>query len=350
MKDGLKYVGGVVLAVVLLWIVLRDVDPRQVWVAVKQASVVGLLVSAVLNIGHNVFRVWRWQALLQPVRRGLHFRPMFVAVIIGYMTSWVIPGRLGEVVRPTLLSAREKVPLGPCLGSVVTDRLMDGVAIVVLFVAGIWFAPLTGDAARHVGAIRGFSIAFIGFLGVFIGALMVASSARGPLARWVERRGKMIRWMGRTFLSIADGVRALREPRLLARIAAHSLLAWLTIGLGTWLGVRAVGADIPFGAMLVMLPMIALGVAVPTPGGAGSYHAAMAFGLMLYQVDEVVAVSSGILMHLVITVPVILLGVVFIWTEKISWKDVIAAARRLRELGADAAGPVGDGSAVEEAS
>jgi uncharacterized protein (TIRG00374 family) len=350
MKDGLKYLAGVVLAAVLLWIVLRGVDPAQLWASVKQASVVGLLVSAVLNIGHNVFRVWRWQALLQPVRQGLHFRPMFVAVMIGYMTSWVIPGRLGEVVRPTLLSAREKVPLGPCLGSVVADRLLDGVAIVVLFAAGIWLSPLTGDAARHVGPIRSASILFIGFLAVFIGALVLASSARGPLGRWVEQRGKLVRWMGRTFLSISDGVRALREPRLLAWILAHSLLAWLTIGLGTWLGVRAVGADIPFGAMLVMLPMIALGVAVPTPGGAGSYHAAMAFGLMLYQVNDVVAVTAGILMHVVITVPVILLGVVFIWTEKISWKDVIAAARRLRELGTDAAEPLGDRTAVEEAS
>jgi uncharacterized protein (TIRG00374 family) len=275
---------------------------------------------------------------------------MFVAVIIGYMTSWVIPGRLGEVVRPTLLSAREKVPLGPCLGSVVADRLMDGVAIVVLFAAGIWLAPLTGDAARHVGAIRKFSILFIGFLAIFIGALVLASTARTTLGRWVDQRGKLVRWMGRTFLSISDGVRAFREPRLLAWILVHSLVAWLVIGLGTWLGVRAVGADIPFGGMLVMLPMIALGVAVPTPGGAGSYHAVMAFGLGLYQVDEVTAVSSGILMHLVITVPVILLGVVFIWTEGISWKDVIAAARRLRDLGSDAAGPPGDRSAVEEAS
>jgi len=350
MRDGLKYLGGFALAAVLLWIVLRGVDPHQLWASVKQASVLGLLVSAVLNLGHNVFRVWRWKALLKPVRRDLHFRPMFVAVILGYMTSWVIPGRLGEVVRPTLLSAREKVPLGPCLGSVVADRLLDGVAIVVLFSVGIWLSPLTGEAAEHLGLIRSASIFFVAFLAVFIGSLMLATSAREPLGRWIERRGKLVRWMGRTFLSISDGVRALREPRLLVWILAQSMLAWLTIGLATWIGVRAVGADIPFGGVLVMLPMLALGVAVPTPGGAGSYHAAMAFGLMLYHVNDVVAVSAGILMHVVITVPVILLGVVFIWTERISWKDVISAARRLRELGSDASEPLGDAAAVEEGS
>jgi uncharacterized protein (TIRG00374 family) len=350
MKDGLKYAAGLALAAVLLWIVLRDVDPAQLWASVKRASVLGLLVSAVLNLSHNVFRVWRWKALLEPVRRDLHFRPMFVAVILGYMTSWTIPGRLGELVRPTLLSARERVPLGPCLGSVVADRLLDGVAIVVLFVAGIWLSPLTGEGAEYLGVIRSGSIFFIGFLTVFIGSLVVATSARAPLGRWVERRGKLLRWMGRTFLSIADGVRALREPRLLVRILVYSLLAWLVIALATWIGVRSVGADIPFGGMLVVLPILAFGVAVPTPGGAGSYHAAMAFGLMLYHVNEVVGVSAGILMHVVITVPVILLGIVFIWTEKISWKDVIAAARRLRDLGADASGPLQESAVMEEAS
>jgi uncharacterized membrane protein YbhN (UPF0104 family) len=123
---------------------------------------------------------------------------------------------------------------------------------------------------------------------------------------------------------------------LLIRIVVLSLLAWLTIALATWIGVRSVGADISFPAMLVILPMLALGVAVPTPGGAGSYHGAMKLGLMLFGVGEAVAVSAGILMHLVITIPVILLGVVLIWTEGLSWNDIVSAARQLRQLGSDA--------------
>ena len=48
------------------------------------------------HLGHNVFRTWRWGALLGPVRKGVRFRPMLSAIILGYMTSWIVPGRLGE--------------------------------------------------------------------------------------------------------------------------------------------------------------------------------------------------------------------------------------------------------------
>ena len=58
------------------------------------------------------------------------------AVILGYATSWVVPGRLGELVRPALLAGRQRLPLGPCLGSVVADRLLDGMAVLALFVVG----------------------------------------------------------------------------------------------------------------------------------------------------------------------------------------------------------------------
>ena len=154
MKESLKYLVGGALAVLLLWLVLRGVDPAEMWHALKQASVVGLLLSALINVGHNVFRVWRWQALLTPVQPGVPFRPMFSAIIIGYATTWVIPGRIGEIVRPTFLSVKEDVPLGPCLGSVVTDRVMDAGAIVVLFTVGTWLMPLPGEAAAHATAIR----------------------------------------------------------------------------------------------------------------------------------------------------------------------------------------------------
>ncbi|NIM63943.1 MAG: hypothetical protein GTN89_15370, partial [Acidobacteria bacterium] len=89
-----------------------------------------------------------------PVRRGIGFRPMFVAVILGYMTRWIIPGRLGELVRPMLLSARESLALGPVMGSVVADRVLDVVAVAFLFAVGIGITPLSGQAAEHAALLK----------------------------------------------------------------------------------------------------------------------------------------------------------------------------------------------------
>jgi len=120
-------------------------------------------------------------------------------------------------------------------------------------------------------------------------------------------------------------------------IIVQSLLAWGAISLGTWIGVRASGAEVPFSAILVLLPFLALGVALPTPGGAGGYHAAMTFGLMhLFHVPEAVAVGAGLLMHLAVTIPVIALGLVFLWLDRISWSDLGGMVRRMGGLGASA--------------
>ncbi len=343
MREVAKYSAGVVLAVLLLWVVLRGVDREALAGAIGRASIVGIVAAALVNLAHNVFRVWRWGALLAPVRPRLPFRPMFTAVIVGYLTTWVLPGRLGELVRPALLTAREKVPIGPSLGSVVADRVLDAAAILVLFAAGTYLSPIQGSAAH---LIRSAALVLLVFVLAFMLGAVIAGGARGTIEAWFERRGRSLRWAGRAFLSLTLGTEALRRPRLLFLVLGYSLLAWLTIAAGAWLGVRASGADVSLPAMMVMLPLLAFGVAVPTPGGAGGYHAAMAFGLeMLFGVPVDVAVAAGILMHLAVVIPVILLGLVLLKTEEISWADVTTAARGVKALGREPRRDAGEGSA-----
>src|SRR5206468_1137111 len=131
-----------------------DKDPQALSAALLSASWPALALAAFLNLAHNVFRVLRWGLLLTPVRPRVPFRPMFSAVILGFMTTLLVPGRVGELVRPALLSAREDLPLGPCLGTVVADRLLDGVAIVALFALGSLNAHFVAGSASVAGQIR----------------------------------------------------------------------------------------------------------------------------------------------------------------------------------------------------
>jgi hypothetical protein len=161
-----------------------------------------------------------------------------------------------------------------------------------------------------------------------------------PRARARLARGpRPVAWVAGIAGAIAQGAVACSRPRLAALVAVHSVAAWLAIGLGTWLGVRAVGADVAFGAVLVILPMLALGVALPTPGGAGGYHGAMKFGLVAFGVAEPVAVGAGLVLHVLITVPILVVGLVLLWTEGISWRDLRASARAMLQSGAGGVAP-----------
>ena len=325
------------LAALLLYLVFRNIEPEAFSVALAAVSWPMLALGAALNLAHNVFRVFRWRWLLQPVRDAVALRPMFVAVILGYLTTWVLPGRVGELVRPALLSAREKLPLGPCLGSVVADRLLDGVAIVALAAAGSMAAGFAEGSAAMAAQIR--VTAAVALAVVIVGLMaLVATSAMGDrLERWLSRRSGPIRWTGRAALSLSSGADALRSPRRLVPILVHSMLAWITIAAGTWIGVRAAGCGVSFADMLVMLPLLALGVSIPTPGGVGGYHAAMQVGLTgLFGVDPTTAASAGVLMHIAIVVPVLLAGPILLYTERLTFSDLVAAGKQVRGLGSAA--------------
>ena len=225
-----KYLGGLILAVALLWWVLRGTDPQAVWGHVAglptSTLVLGLGLACLLNLGHNLPRVWRWRALLEPVRRDVPFRPMFDSVILGYMTTWIVPGRLGELVRPALLSGREQLPLGPCLGSVFADRVMDALAVLALFAVGVAFTPLAGDAAMQADAVRNTSLLVVAIVATPFVLLLIAGSRREWFESRLRGRTGIVAWIGRSMLAFASGTEALRTPRLFLRIGVNTLAAW----------------------------------------------------------------------------------------------------------------------------
>ena len=343
LKETSKVAAGLLLAVALFWWVLRGIDLDILWGHLQNASGVGLLVAGLLGLGSNVFRVLRWRALLAPVRAGLPFRSMFEAIILGYATSWVVPGRLGELVRPALLAGRENLPVGPCLGSVLADRLLDGIGVLLLFAVGVFVTPLAAESAQHVGLIQVSAVGLVVVVSIPLVTLLMASTARPKLERLLSGRGGWRGWLGRFVLSLSDGVQALKRPALLARISLYTLLAWLTITAATWIGVRSCGVEISFGGTMMLLPLLALGIALPTPGGAGGYHVAMRVGLTeLFLVGNTLAVGAGLLVHAASVLPVILLGGLFLVTGRSSIQDLKRALRQVREMGSSpSAAPAG---------
>jgi uncharacterized protein (TIRG00374 family) len=334
MREAVKLVVGVVLAVALLAWVLHGVGWSALGRSIAGASILGLTVSAALQFGHNVFRIARWRWLLAPVRPGVPVRPMFTAITLGYLVTWIVPGRLGEFVRPALLSAREDVPLGPCMGTVLIDRILDGVAILMLFAVGIFLTPFAGTAAEFAAEIRAGAVTAVVLLVVPLVVLTALALRAEELEHRFGSRDGWIAWIVRAAVSFSRGTDALRRPRLLAGILATSLAAWFTISLGVWFGIRAAGVDIPLGGVLVIQPLLAIGVAIPTPAGAGGFHAVTKAALVyLFGVAETPAVSAAILVHLTGVLPVFGVGAVLLWSEGLSLRDLRDAALRVQGLG-----------------
>ena len=195
--------------------------------------------------------------------------------------------------------------------------------------------PLTGEAAEYAVLLRSGAV-LMTLGGIVVLAVMVSVAIAGERCEaWIDRQAKLIRWIGRATLSVSRGAVALRSPVALIAAVFYGLLAWLLIAAGTLVCVRACGAELSLGATFIIMPMLVLGVAVPTPGGAGSYHGAMRTGLMLFGVSQLTAVTAGLLTHAMITIPIIVVGVLLLWIEKVKWSDLLAGAREIKRLGGE---------------
>jgi hypothetical protein len=76
----------------------------------------------------------------------------------------------------------------------------------------------------------------------------------------------------------------------------------------------------PFVGTFLVQAMLVVGVAVPTPGGVGSYHEAYRIGVTtFFNAPNDQAVAAAILVHIISFVPTVLLGVLFMAQDGLSF-------------------------------
>jgi uncharacterized protein (TIRG00374 family) len=307
------------LAVGLLAVFLRNADLGKVWASVTDARPDFLFLALLLTCAIFVVRAERWKYLLGPLG-PTRFSTVFRTTVIGFAASAVLPARAGEVIRPYLLARREGLSATAAFATIVVERVLDLVAVLLLMAAFlIWFDPgLEARDSAVFGAIR-------------FGGLMMAPVAVGVLAvmflmaghperlhAWVlraeailpSRLAAMIARFARTF---AEGFAVVRSPARLVAAIAWSVVLWIAIASGIWAVSVAFGIAMPFtGAWLMLAPLV-VGVAVPTPGAVGGFHEAYRIGATgFFGADNDIAVGAAIVLHAISVVPVLIAGLLFI--------------------------------------
>ena len=319
MRNVIRTVVVIALAIGLLAVFLRNADLSQVWAAVTKARTDLLLLSLALTCGTFVVRAERWQYLLGPLGKT-RFSTVFRATVIGFAASAVLPARAGEVIRPYLLARREGLSATAAFATIIVERILDLVAVLLLMaVFLIWFDP--GIEARDSKAFQAVRFGGLMMAPVAVGTLAVMFFMAGHPERlhaWVlkaeailpARIAAMIARFAQTF---AEGFAVVRSPGRLAAAIAWSIVLWVAIASGIWAVSIAFGIAMPFTGAWLMLGPLVVGVAVPTPGGVGGFHEAYRFGATaFFGADNNSAVGAAIVLHAISVGPVIIAGLLFI--------------------------------------
>ena len=271
------------------------------------AAGIGLYVVATL------VRAERWHQILELT--GVHVKRVdcYALTTVGYMGNNVLPARAGEALRVVLLSQRTNASKRTALGSIVAERLLDVIALVVIFVVSVYLV-LGSDV---LPTDRPVLVAGIGFL------LVVAAA----IAVWVLRRHHVFERVRDWLRPLADSPRALLS-RWGVVLLAGTFLLWTVEASVYWTVARAIEMEVSITGALYLVALTNFVAALPAaPGSIGTFDAAVLFGAKRLDAASSMALSYVILIRFVLYVPITAVGLVVLVTRYGGWSRLRSATR-----------------------
>ena len=305
------------VAAVLLAVFLRNVDFWRVLREIGHARPEWLALSLASMFVNLAIRAFRWQYLLGPLGK-VGFGSAFRATAVGFAASTVLPARAGEVIRPYFLARHERMSATGAFATIILERLLDIVTVLVLLASYVFVFdtrlsltnPVTVTWLKGVGVIA--ATGALGALVIFF--ILAGDPAR--LGRAIERLARVIPSFAEMLARIAEkfarGLGAIRHPNRLLIALLWSFPLWLSIVVGIWAVAVAFQLAVPFTGSFLIVALLVLGVAVPTPGAIGGFHAAFRYGVTaFFGAPDDAAVGAAIVLHVLSIGPSLLLGLYF---------------------------------------
>jgi hypothetical protein len=313
-----------VLAVGLLGWFLRHADVSEVWRHVRSARG-ELLLLALLFVGATYWsRAVRWKHLLAPIG-PTRYRTVFRTTIIGFAALGLLPIRAGDVLRPYLLARREGLSVSAVLATVVMERVLDLVAVLVLLAVYVWgFAGPQAMPAHLLGPIEAASAVAGASAVILLGLMWLLATHPGRIGAltFAAARvlpGRLARRVARVARTFSAGFAVARHARGFLLAVAWSFPVWLATAGEAWIVTSAFGIAMPFVGAFLLQALLVIGVAMPTPGGVGSYHEAYRIGVTsFFGAPDDRAVAAALVLHLVSYGPVVLLGLIYMAQDGLS--------------------------------
>lgn len=317
-----------VLSAFFAWLFVRRVDFSQLTAVWRDLPWQAPLLFALLMLPQYGLRALRWGVLLRPFKRPIPFRSLWNFSLIGFMISYLLPGRLGEVVRPVLLAEKEGIKKSQAIATIVNERLLD--LLTVLLLLGAYLLAAAGAASPLLRRLRAAAVLLLPLVLLVFFLVFLANHPRvfPWTERWTRGAARILprRWRGPAVDFLLHFVRALRLDLggpALATVALLSLLHWGLIAFSYWLLLGAFGLGAAPAQAVPLLAVIFVSAAVPTPGMAGSLDLAAAYALTgLYGADGRTAAAFTLLFHFLVLAVPIALGLAALWREGLSFRTL----------------------------
>ena len=278
-----------------------------------------MLLSMPFGILAQVLRAVRWRQVLAPAGERPRLSTCTHAIFLSYASSLVVP-RVGEVLRCGILKRYEGSNFTCCLGTVVTERIIDTLLILLLsLLTFLTQIPVFLHFFRETG------VSLDGLLSRFSLTGWLVTAVCGLLALvcivLVSRRFRLFSKTKSVVSDLKNGLLSVRKVESPLLFWLYSVGIWVSYFLHFYLTFFCFDFTAGLGPMAALVAFVVgtFAVLVPTPNGAGSWHFAVKTVLVLYGVGQTEAALFVLIVHTLQTLLVALLGV---------WSSVALAMRK----------------------
>ncbi len=305
------------LGLFFVWLSVKDIHYAQ-WLLIQDALQRArhwLIIPALgLIFAAHYSRALRWKILMEPLGYNPRNFNVFAAVMIGYLVNTGVP-RLGEVVKCSILARYEKVRVDKLIGTIVMERAVDVVCLLIVFVAAIIFEgdvitqPIATKAATLFQDQTGHTS--ISKLLIVLGIIFIVFVS---LYFFLKHWGHIdaISKIKKVIQGILHGLSSIRFVKHKGLFLLHTIIIWILYLAGTTMGIYALQetSHLSVGGGLTTLALGSIGMII-SPGGIGAYAWIVAKLMGWYGLDETtIGNALGWLLWSVQTVVILIGGLI----------------------------------------
>ncbi len=332
----LKYLFFLGLGIFLVWWSIHKMGDKN-WeeckTALQSARYILFIPVFFILIASHISRAIRWRILMKPLGYNPGLINTFFAVMVGYLANLAIP-RLGEVLKCTILGKYEKVPADKLVGTILVERAVDVVSLLIVFIIaiGTQASIIGGYAKKTISAnfLSGNKEAMILKLLIVIAVVAVLYFS----LRFIFKKYSNIIFVKKInilFRGVGAGLSSVKNLQNKTAFILHTIFIWCCYAGGTYIGFFVIQetSGLPVAAAFPVLAFASIGMII-TPGGIGTYQWFIMEVMVLYGIDKGHGYANGLLQWIAQFVIILLVG--FLSLIALPWYNRHSAKQTTPEL------------------
>lgn len=343
----LKFLIVIILVFILLYFFFQNVEFKLVLKIIKNVNPLYIIIFLAGLYTQFFIRAYRWGILFRPFKKNISILNLYHYSLIGMFINTLIPGRVGEPARGILIAREEGLETGSGLATIVIERMIDSLMIVVLFFTSLLFI----DSSNSV-LLEKLKSGGVIFLPVVITVFVMFYLINIPgIFNIVERMLRLVlrivpvrsrENVTEFFLNFIKGLKIKLGFKDSLKLLLSSILVWVYLVPFYWYLMQGFkfGSSISILGTIPYFSLIVMSAAIPTPGMAGSLDAASKHGLLeLYKnsagqsiVNINEAAAYTLLVHALIILVIVVPGFISFSSKGLKMSSINKVGEKTDEM------------------